>query len=334
MTTNNSRTIDIPAEWRGALKQIMVHRWRKLLVIGASDRGKSTFCNFLSTALLCNDARVSFVDGDIGQKDVGPPATITLANAKVGKSISALPVQSLYFVGAVNPSAHFITMVIGTQRMVEQARGDVVIIDTSGHVTGKGKALKALLIEALRPDLIVMLEKGGELSAIYSAHRHLNLIRLPASSLAQGKSPNRRRAARQQAFRTYFAGATEQTFTLQELVIQRTRLFTGTAINDPLNLHTEQSDEGILAVSKTRTIVTMRRLKVVPCNFAEQLLCSVSDERGECLGLAVIRHYDFAADVLTLYTPVAKSSIRSLQMGDLYLDDEWKELEHQRRGHF
>ncbi len=326
--------IDIPAAWRQAAEQILAHGWRRVMVIGAADRGKSTFCNILSSLLLQAGAKVAFVDGDIGQKDVGPPATISLAYAQSNLTLSALPAHALYFIGAVNPSAHFITMIIGTQRMVEQAEGDYVIVDTTGHVTGRGKTLKALLCEALRPDIIVMLEKEEELSGIYRAHRHLNIIRLPPSSLAKGKSPSMRRAARQKAFADYFASAMELNFELSQLVFQRTLLFTGKPIADLRYLHTEQNDEGILAVSKKMTNISERGLKVVPRNFAERLLSSVSDGHGKCLGLAIIQHIDFAAGRITIFTPVEKRSVEALQLGDLYLDQKGKELEHQRRGHF
>ncbi len=326
--------IDTPELWQQSFGQILTNRWRKIIVVGAADRGKTTYCNLLSDALLRTGVRVAFVDGDVGQKDVGPPGTITLSYAEAGKSLSGPQAQAYYFVGAVNPTAHLATMIIGTRRMVDQADAEFVIIDTTGLVQGIGKILKALQNESLQPDVIVLIEKDQELSAIYRAHRHLNVIRLPSSALAKSKSSRLRRSARQKAFRSYFAAAKECAIALSQLVFQRTALFSGVPITDPRNLYTEQNDDSILAVSKKTIIINERRLKVVPSNFADQLLCGVTDARGECLGLAIVRNIDFSDGTIRLFTPLNKASIKALQFGHLYVDSEGRELEQQRRGHF
>lgn len=63
--------LDIPADWQQSLARIKSHGWRKIMVIGAADRGKSSYCNFLAHGLQQTGARVAFVDGDIGQKADG-----------------------------------------------------------------------------------------------------------------------------------------------------------------------------------------------------------------------------------------------------------------------
>lgn len=326
--------IDIPPSWRQSLDSIVDHGWRKIMVIAAADRGKSTYCQFLANGLQQSGARVAFVDGDIGQKDVGPPATISLAYPRRDQPLANTEAAGLYFVGAVNPSAHFITMIIGTRRMLDQATGDFVVIDTTGLVQRKGRALKALQAESLLPDVIVTLEKDQELTAIVNAHRHLNILRLPASNLASGKSPSARRAARNRSFRDYFTGGREIMLELEPLVFQRTLLFTGEPFSDSRYLYAERSGDGVVAVSRTDEIVHHRDINIVPRDFADNLLCGVTDTNYNCLGLGIINDIDFVQGQLSLFTPVAKTSIAVIQFGDIYLDQQGHELRQRRKGHF
>ncbi|MDA8254075.1 MAG: Clp1/GlmU family protein, partial [Betaproteobacteria bacterium] len=65
--------LHIPVAWQHSAARILAKNWRRVLVVGAADRGKSIYCNFLVNALLREGRTASFVDADIGQKDVGPP---------------------------------------------------------------------------------------------------------------------------------------------------------------------------------------------------------------------------------------------------------------------
>ncbi|QBQ56169.1 Clp1/GlmU family protein [Nitrosococcus wardiae] len=285
--------IDIPASWRTAAEQILKQQWHRILVIGATDRGKSTYCGFLGQTLSAAGLKVAFVDADVGQKDVGPPATISLAYFDEALELSQTPLAALYFVGAVSPIGHFLPVVVGTKRMVEAAQASFVIIDTSGLVTGSGRVLKAFQIDSLCPQVIVALEKEQELGPIIRACRNYNMIRLRSSPQTKAKPIHIRRAAREQAFRTYFKDAKEHRLRLRQLVIQR---------------------------------------GVVSTRLANHLLCGLADSQGEGLGLAIVRKVDFRRGTVSLLTPVARQAIRILQFGDLYLRADGSELPSSSQG--
>ncbi|MGE5771637.1 MAG: Clp1/GlmU family protein, partial [Hyphomicrobiales bacterium] len=78
MTADPRRKLHVPPEWEAAASEIFERRLRTVLVIGDSAVGKSSFCRYLMGALLARQAEVAFVDADIGQSNLGPPATITL----------------------------------------------------------------------------------------------------------------------------------------------------------------------------------------------------------------------------------------------------------------
>ena len=198
-----------------------------MLVIGAIDRGKSTYCHFLSRHLLAAGWRVAMVDADVGQKDLGPPATIT--SGYPDASGAKVQPTALYFVGAVSPVGHLLPMVLGTRRLVETAQGAFVLINTTGLVHGVGRILKGYKIEAVQPDVVVALEQGTELQPITRAHRHYRTLHLQPSASAMAKTAEQRRQARERAFCSYFQAATEVVLPCRRLIFQRREVPTGFA---------------------------------------------------------------------------------------------------------
>jgi polynucleotide 5'-hydroxyl-kinase GRC3/NOL9 len=63
----------VAPEWETAADGI----FRIILVIGASDLGKSSFCQHLAQAILERQNGVVTMDADIGQANLSPPAAIT-----------------------------------------------------------------------------------------------------------------------------------------------------------------------------------------------------------------------------------------------------------------
>jgi polynucleotide 5'-hydroxyl-kinase GRC3/NOL9 len=278
--------MDIPAAWEWSADEIVTHKWRKVLVLGEVDRGKSTYCHFLSQRLLTAGLRVAVVDADVGQKDIGPPASITLGYPAPGRPLTAVTLAATYFVGAVSPVGHLLPMVVGTRQLVDAARGVCVIVNTTGFVHGVGRVLKGYKIEALQPDVIVALAQGAELQPLLRAYRHVRTLRLPASARATVKTPEQRRAARERAFCHYFQHATEVTLPLKHLIVQRHN---------------------------------------APGALPSQLLCGLADRRNRGLGLAIIKDVTAHGHV-TLLTPVPGNRIRILQCGDLCLSPDGYEL--------
>src|SRR4051812_8774351 len=86
--------IDVSEDWAAALRRIRDGKFRRVLVLGATDSGKSSFCR----ALLRQAGQDGAVlDADPAQKLVGPPACVTLGRG-AGPSLAALS-----FVGTLDP---------------------------------------------------------------------------------------------------------------------------------------------------------------------------------------------------------------------------------------
>jgi polynucleotide 5'-hydroxyl-kinase GRC3/NOL9 len=279
--------IDIPASWEWSAAEIVRHRWRKVLVLGDMDRGKSTYCRFLSHRLYAAGLRVAMVDADVGQKDIGPPATITLGYPGNALAPAAVPPVAWYFVGAVTPVGHLLPMVIGTRQLVDAAQAAVVVINTTGFITGVGGVLKGYKIEAIQPDVVVALEQHTELQPLLRAYRNYRTLRLRPAARVQIKTPEQRREARERAFWGYFQAAPEVVLPCRKLIFQRA---------------------------------------AVPAGFDRNLLCGVADRRNKGLGLALITGIDWDQGCISLCTPVPAAHIRIIQGGDLYLTPDGCEV--------
>lgn len=316
--------LDIPASWAWSAAQIQRQRWRKILVLGATDRGKSTYCHYLSQTLLATGERVAVVDADVGQKDIGPPATITLGYPKLGHALQQIQPSAWYFVGAVSIVGHLLPAVLGTCQTVDVADAARVIINTTGFVEGIGRVLKGYKIEALQPDVIVAIARGQELRSVLQPYRHWRTLRLTPSPRAVRKTPPQRQARRADLFADYFAASRHVTLPWQRLTLQRTLLFTGTRVTQKGALYAERTSEGLIAVGQP--IQPLHdRMRVLPEGFERGLLCGVAN-RQHGVGLAILNRIDFAAETLTLHTPVPDAEIHTLQLGDMYLSPAGREL--------
>jgi polynucleotide 5'-hydroxyl-kinase GRC3/NOL9 len=321
--------IDIPPSWSHSVEQLLRHRWRKILVIGAGDRGKSTYCHVLCEHLLTAGHTVALVDADIGQKDIGPPAAITLGYPTLGQPLMQTSPAGWYFVGAVSPVRHLLPMVVGTQQLVAQAQAQRVVVNTTGLVHGVGRILKAFVIEVVRPDIIVAIARGRELSAVLAPYRHVRTFRLTPSDQARLKTREQRRMNRERAFARYFAAASEVTLPWRQVQLQRTLLFSGTRVPSGRGRYAERTAEGLLAIADTNT-PHVSDVTVIPTGFECHLLCGVADGRGRGLGLAILSHIDWERETLTCVTPVPAGHLRLLQLGDMYVRPDGQEVEGRR----
>jgi polynucleotide 5'-hydroxyl-kinase GRC3/NOL9 len=148
-----ARFIEQPS-WKAALDDL--RQARTILLLGATDTGKTTFLTWLANILLVQERRIAIVDADVGQSSLGPPTTIGLSVvAEPFQRLQELPPAMLYFVGATSPRGHLVPMVVGTKRLVDCARKcDVgqVIIDTCGFISADGgQVLKHYQIDLVDP---------------------------------------------------------------------------------------------------------------------------------------------------------------------------------------
>jgi polynucleotide 5'-hydroxyl-kinase GRC3/NOL9 len=316
--------LDVPPEWEAAAGEIFERHLGTILVIGGSAVGKSSFCRYLAEVLLAREASVAFVDADIGQSNLGPPAAVALGYPALRVDFSGVRPAAYYFVGSTGPIGRFLPLVIGVASLVREASAKFTIIDTTGFVHESGRVLKTYKIEAVRPDVIVAVERRNELAPILMASRHLPIIRIKPSHKAHSKDDYEKIEVRRQSYARYFAGTSLLELSLDSLIFQRTLLFTGRPVEVDGAIHAERSSQGILVVGAPPA--PPADSKLLPSGFEQNLLCGIADANGRCLGLGIIDHIDFADHTITLTTPVERDKIRIVQFGDVYVKPDGSEL--------
>ena len=185
--------------WTDAGASIVGSAGHRVLVLGAADAGKSTFCRLLLQVAVEQGRTAALIDADVGQKMVGPPAAVTCAKAEAPDVVVGLA-----FVGTTDPARGLGHIISGLEKLRQQVPADLLVINTSGLLAGRiGRRLKAAKIAVLKPDLLVAIGDDPALDAVLADHPTISSLRLPSSPEARRKGPGRRRAARRDAFRRY-----------------------------------------------------------------------------------------------------------------------------------
>ena len=262
-----------------------------LLVVGATDVGKSTFARYLYGCLRKEGKRVAYLDGDPGQGRLGPPTTMTLTAEKVGEDDPLRQQGSVWrcFVGSTTPTGHMLPVVVGAVKLVKAAQKEgieIVIYDTTGLIDPNqgGTHLKLAKINLLRPSMLFAIQREGELDPItrpLRRSRRLEVVQVPVSPSVKSRDLASRRAFRAEKFTQYFAGS------------------------QPMKLNWAH-----LAVFPTPA-------------FRRNLLVAMEDVDGYLLGLGIVRQIMEESREVTLLTPLSSlDEIDSIQLGDMVLDPQ------------
>jgi polynucleotide 5'-hydroxyl-kinase GRC3/NOL9 len=263
-----------------------------VVLVGGLDSGKSTLSRAIAAAALGAGRTVAYLDSDLGQKCVGPPAAIGLRLLQSETELEPEELSrpdSLYFVGATSPQGQLLPLVVGTGTMLSRARdrgAEMVVVDTNGLVSGVyGQLLKYHKIELVQPDVVVGLQRGEELDPLFGIVQRFfdtDVIALPVHPDLQPASVDERAARREQAFRAYFSEP-----------LQRWRV---------------------------KPTVFMPALPTLFDQSAlDRILVGLSDGRGEYTGLGYLEHSSDEG-VLRLISPVSEAP-KALKLGSVRLDE-------------
>ena len=206
--------IVVPDEWEAVLRALRDRGSGIAYVVGAADRGKTTFCRWLA-ARLAETALTGFLDCDIGQSTLGPPATLGLA---LYRDSLDTPLSTFFrFVGAVTPSGHMVQELVGALRLKERAREEgapFLVVDSPGWVVEPAaQEFHVRMIDLLQPDIVIGFERGPELEGIlvnFRRHPRIRIIECAVPPQVVERKRDWRRLYRFQRFSEYFAHAIPQ----------------------------------------------------------------------------------------------------------------------------
>lgn len=199
-----------------ALVDDAVRTRHAVLLVGGLDTGKTSLSRNVLTAAVEAGRPAALLDADVGQKTVGPPATVTLKMVRSAADLepgSLAVADEMSFVGSTSAQGHLLPVVAGVARLHRRAKdegADLVVVDTSGLVSGiTGQVLKYHKVELLEPDLVIGLQRGEELLPLLGVIQRF----FPTQVVPLGVHPDvvpttvdRRADNRERAMRAYFSG--------------------------------------------------------------------------------------------------------------------------------
>ena len=346
-------TEDVPPDrWELLEKILRMDKPLKVMLIGATDSGKTTLLTFLANKLIGEGLKVAVVDSDVGQKGILPPATISLAFPEGPfTSVSDLQGKVHYFIGTTSPGQYTGEMAAGVKRLVDIAlqRADVVLIDTTGFVTGQGVEMKRLKAELVRPELMVFLERTGELSYLRSVLApYGEAIALSVSDKAREHSRGERREVRREKWRAYFSNAGLVEVDLSRIPPSGTELFRGRSMsNEEKELLSSIFKWLVIAGWKgERYTVVKADVETFPRSYSRSALHAVDFEKlsnllvgfidgdGLCLGVGILKWVKFADMVAQVLTPLSPEEVEravELRFGRIRVLETGEELGLLRR---
>lgn len=268
-----------------------------VVLIGGVDTGKTSFGLSLAESGRARGMAVGYIDADVGQSTVGPPACVGLKYCKNLEQVDQDAVavaDELAFVGSTSPKGHLLPVVTGTYRLVAHAKEagcDLVVVDTSGFITGVyAEILKYYKLELIRPDSVIGFQRGEELEPVLGILRRLlpvEVTALKVESAVVERSVEERLTYREEKLRAYFSGP-----------LSRWR---------------------VKASVFMPTIPTETDLSLL-----DGLIVGLEDGRGTCLGIGLLE-FDRGEDALRMVSPVTEGA-KGLRLGSLRVNKEGQVL--------
>jgi polynucleotide 5'-hydroxyl-kinase GRC3/NOL9 len=215
-----------PPSWDKPVEAILGLQKRPVVavVLGGIDCGKSSLCTYLFNKLVDGKCRIAVLDGDLGQSDIGPSAT-------VGYGIASKPISELYnlklrnacFVGVTSPITALsktIEAITALETEILQQQIDYVIVNTDGLVDGDiAVKYKSDLVKALKPDVVVAVQMQDELAPLISSLETPAIVVEPSFALKQ-RTPEKRKTLREMTYLRYLKRAKLHCIPKSQVIIE------------------------------------------------------------------------------------------------------------------
>ncbi|WP_423792436.1 Clp1/GlmU family protein [Methanocaldococcus indicus] len=321
MLNKASTSIEISKDRYELLEEIKENNYKRILIVGNVDVGKTTLINFLSNNLNCG-----ILDLDVGQKSILPPATISLKYSFLVKH---------YFIGSTTPAQFIGEMIVGANKLANLVN-DLVLIDTPGFIYGIGGELIKLLIESLKPDLIVGIERDKELRNLL---RYENVKFLKSYS-NKTYSKEERKKIREEKWKKYFENSKEIIINFKDFILSGSKLFYGVKITENEKylienllkwkiLYGSRIDKQYIIVKEDleRIHISLDRNFIFYLDKDRflNLLVGLIDKDGFCEGLGIVKEIDFENETLKILTPISLDNIKEIRFGRIKINDDFTE---------
>jgi len=343
----------IPEKWHKIVESFVKNKPGVVLVLGEIDTGKTFFSTFLANSLLRNNIKVSIIDCDVGQSDIGPPGTLGLAVlSKPVVFISDDKPTSLFYLGSHSPGLHLVSAVVGVKKLVDEAlkRSQTVLIDTPGWVQGDGgRLLRNSEIDILNPDKIMLLERGAELEHLVKREPASKIERIHVSKKATSTTDADRKLLREKIAEQYYQSMRKLEFGFDNVTTDRAYLLTGEKI-EPASVKVLWAEklsawEGILVVTASplnaseiaalKKEFSVFKVKNIVKGVERNMVVGLLGEDKKCLGLGIMEEINYSSREFILRTPIRENTkVKIIQFGSIKFSPEMKEAGFVEPGYF
>jgi polynucleotide 5'-kinase involved in rRNA processing len=173
--------------WQNKVNKIFKKGYKKIILIGESDSGKSTLATFIINLAINNGIRPAIIDCDMGQGDIAPPTSIGAAfpNETVTDLRDIKKNSNIFeFVGNTSPVGFeevTINAILRISKKIAPSDYDICIFNTDGYVYENVIDFKTRIIDKLNPDAILCI---GDMQIYHTLKgRYHNVLYYPSSNL-------------------------------------------------------------------------------------------------------------------------------------------------------
>ncbi len=320
----------IPRSWDELVERIESEGYRRIVLFGDTDSGKSSLATYLVNRL---NGGKWVVDLDIGQADVAHPCAMGFGFTEGGvTSISQIKMVDGFFVGCVSPTGRESRCLKGVARIFKRLDGvkDYVVVDTTGWVKGrKAKAYKLAKIEIIDPDLIVCF---GEVPYYLSDFETFRVD----SFVLKKRSREVRCEIRSKIYERWLEGSETREFKVGDVRLENTTLFKGESVEflegvldarvlyaekgyDFLNVCVEEEvNVGVELIKALLDVYDVKDVCIFSIDQLKNLLVGLYNDRY--LGCGLLKDIDVENRVIEVETPI-KGDVKVVEFGEVKLEN-------------
>jgi polynucleotide 5'-hydroxyl-kinase GRC3/NOL9 len=321
-----------------------------VLIIGAINVGKSTVAAILGNKALSRGYKAAIIDADVGQMELGPPTTVSLARlTRYVTHLRQLVAEKSFFLQATSLEGIWPRALEKIVKAVEYVKNrwqvDTVVVNTEGWVLEEEAVVfKRQLIMQLQPTVIVAIQVENELVPILNGFG--NVVVLPPPPYAKKRTREDRKIHREMGYGRYIFPPVELALPLDKIPLCNLPLFRGVEMDEELRrmltkaigmpvLRAYQAGSRVYAIVGGDVWATKKvggfQVFCLPQDFEKGLLVGLEDREGFLVGLGVLKkiYYDKRRAVIYTSRDVEKrlGEVTCMRLGFVRLDDGFNEVE-------
>jgi len=319
----------------------------KVVVLGSTDSGKTSFSTLLSNIALELNLKPSIIDADVGQCDLAPPGFVALKFMK-NKVIWLREIRGdiIRFIGYTTPSistamSRIISAIVELIDVAKINGSDLIIINTDGWFGDISSIeYKTTLIKAVKPKSIIALgtETCDILNNIFKGYSY-KIYCLPKPKMIRFRDREDRKELRKLNYSMYFKEARRICMEINNIILLGSCLFAGIPASNGIlqNISKELGVEVIMASSyndltivlvpdnvNTQQVKQLEGIYIIKPSSAKGLISAIIDETLEERDIAVIDSFDPINKKICILTPY-KGEIKGIIVGRIKIEEDWSD---------